>query len=95
MAITTPSGFSSVAKGIFPVTIDIASIPAVETLVVTATVPCSTGDIGILVPPADLDMGLLWTTGWCADAGTMSFRFGNVTAGAINEASGTFYIMVI
>jgi hypothetical protein len=76
---------------------DAPNLPAnstVDTTLTSATVPALTGlRIGQPVavsPPSALNSGIVVAGAWVAADDSLTIRLGNLTAGAINPASGTW-----
>jgi hypothetical protein len=90
------SNFSNGAKYVAIITKDIAEVGAAACLDVTVTVPsqCVPGDFVIVNLPA-LTANLNVGNAHVSAAGTVKFRITNPTAGAIDPASMSVYVMVL
>ena len=77
------------------VTIDPASIPANSTANQFVSLPtAAVGDAVAIGPPAGLETGLV-VTGYVSAADIVQIRIANVTAAAINPASGSWRVAVL
>ena len=92
MAIVVGSGMRPI---IIEVTADPASIAANTTGSVSLTVPGSLPGMIFIVQAADLVSGLVLGQAYCATAGTVVVPIGNVTVGAIDDASQTFRVVAL
>lgn len=76
-------------------TYDFPNIGAGATATTTATVTgCVAGDIVLITPATALEAGLV-IYGYVSASDTVTVVANNPTAGAINPANRTYYIMVI
>lgn len=70
------------------------NVPAASTVDTTLTTSEFTGlRVGqpvFVTPPSAIDSGIVLAGAWVATDNTLTIRLGNVTAGAINPASGTW-----
>jgi hypothetical protein len=79
-----------VTGGRTEVTIDPGSIAASSTLDVTATVTGAATQMGVVAqPPTNVSAGLMWQA-WATATDTVTIRFFNPTAGAIDPPSGVW-----
>jgi lysophospholipase L1-like esterase len=79
-----------VTGGRTEVTIDPGSIAASSTLDVTATVTGAATQMGVVAqPPTSVSAGLMWQA-WVTATDTVTLRFFNPTAGAIDPPSGVW-----
>ena len=74
-------------------TLNPASVAATTVADQTFTVEGLTTDMAVFVSPPALDAGLLISYARVSAVDTLQIRFHNTTGGAIDPASGTYYIM--
>lgn len=79
--------FSGVPRLLAVVTKDVASITAATTSDVSFTVAGSQPNQCYVCLAPSLETGLTISHAWCATAGTVKVRMGNVTVGNIDPAS--------
>lgn len=80
----------------YSATVDPASLNAGTTANTSVAVAgVAAGDFIFAVPPATLNHGIVVQGCSCAVAGTILLRLSNLTAGAIDVASGTWGFLVV
>ncbi len=87
-------GFSAVPQIVVgPITANPASIPAASVASLSLTVPGSTPDMHFIVTAPSLEATISLGSAACTTAGTVVVRLINPTAGAIDPASQSFYVL--
>lgn len=96
MAVVTAVRLATHPRLIEEVTVDPPSCGANDTTEFTAAVGNSRTDMHFLTPQEDLPDGLVWAEPpRCGTNGTVTFKFGNLTASPINPSSITFALIAI
>lgn len=76
-------------------TVDVASVSAATTSDQSFTIPgVLLGDIVVVIPASTLNTGLSVSHAIATGTDTVSIRFMNATAGALNPASATYTLLV-
>ena len=68
------------------VSVDPPSIGATTSATLTVTLPCTTADMIILIPPSDIEPELIFQGADITAANTVTIRLYNYSAGAIDGA---------